>query len=291
MGYKLSIITINYNNSGGLKETINSVLEQSFVDFEYIIIDGGSSDGSIGIIEEFQEKLSKDLSLQYANSEQGFGLNHLVSFQWISEPDNGIYHAMNKGIARARGEYCFFLNSGDYFVCPSVLDSVFSENPTENIIFGNLKIYLNEKMVGIIKGKKVLTFLDLYNSDVVKHQSSFIKRSLFETYGLYNEDLRIVADWEFFLKTIGLANVTYRYIDVDIACFDNDGVSNNTSNLTKNEREKILGNHIPPMMLPDYKRFEHYIFLEPAFQYKLTSYGLRVLAKFAKEYKKRTKKR
>ncbi len=198
---------------------------------------------------------------------------------------------MNKGIALAKGDYCFFLNSGDYLVSKTVLESVFSENPTEDIIFGNLLVCLNGETEGIIKGKKTLTFFDLYNSDVVKHQSSFIKRSLFDTVGLYNEELKIVSDWEFFLKTIGLGNVSYRYLDVDIACFDNDGVSNNAVAVAGNERQICLEKHVPPMILKDYKNFEQYKFLESAMRNKLAFFALRVIAKLAKEYSKLRGKR
>ena len=135
MNTKLSIITINYNNAKGLRQTMSSVLEQSFADYEYIVIDGGSSDGSVQIIEEFEN--------QFKSSNAGSDLNHRLSFQWISESDNGIYNAMNKGIALAKGDYCFFLNSGDYLVSKTVLESVFSENPTEDIIFGNLLVCRN----------------------------------------------------------------------------------------------------------------------------------------------------
>jgi len=270
MSIKLSVITINYNDAAGLRHTMESVFNQTFSDFEYIVIDGASTDASCDIIKELTE------TYPAFNSR----------LQWISEPDNGIYHAMNKGIVRAQGEYCFFLNSGDYFTSDMVLESVFSVCPTEEIVFGNLIVCLDEKVVGKISGKKELSFLDLYKSDVVKHQSSFIKRNLFETYGLYNENLRIVADWEFFLVTIGLKNVSYRYLNIDIACFDNNGLSNNSGEITKEERSMTLRKHIPPMMLADYKIFERYKFLEPAFSYRLTLIGMRVLAKIAKEFRR-----
>jgi glycosyltransferase involved in cell wall biosynthesis len=213
-----------------------------------------------------------------------------MPLQWISELDKGIYHAMNKGITRALGEYCFFLNSGDYLVSSTVLEEVFSKNPSENIVFGNLVVCLNEIPFGKILGKNELTFLDLYNSNVVKHQSAFIKRSLFETFGLYNENLRIVSDWEFFLKTIGLATVSYRFVDVDIACFDNDGVSNSAGSITKNERNHVLETNIPSMILADYRHFEAYNFLKPALRYKFTYFFLRLIAKCAKEYEKLKKR-
>jgi glycosyltransferase involved in cell wall biosynthesis len=266
---KLSIITINYNNASGLRKTVESVLSQIFYDFEWIVIDGGSTDDSIKILNKYREHF----------------------YYQISEPDNGIYHAMNKGIIKARGVYCLFLNSGDYFVSPYVLKSVFAGPINENIIFGNLIVCLKGKTIGKIRGKKVLTFLDLYNSDVVKHQASFIKRSLFEEFGSYNEDLRIVADWEFFLKTIGLGNVSYRFVNIDIAFFDNNGLSNNSGDITKKERKQVLKNNIPPMMLADYERFSGYLFLEHAFRHKLTVLALRLIAKCAKAYGKIIKKR
>jgi glycosyltransferase involved in cell wall biosynthesis len=267
---KLSIITINYNDAKGLHRTMESVFKQTFSDLEYIVIDGGSTDESCDVVQG------------YLNCHSEF----YSKFQWISEKDNGIYHAMNKGIVRASGEYCFFLNSGDYLVSSTVLESVFSSDPSENIVFGNLIVCLNDKKIGMIMGKKELTFMDLYRSDVVKHQSAFIKRSLLETFGLYNENLRIVADWEFFLKTIGLANVSYRYVDIDIAVFDNNGLSNNSGSITKEERKQVLENNIAPMLLADYNRFARYVLLEPAFRYKLTALLMRVAAKVAKEYGK-----
>ena len=271
---KLSVITINLNNAVGLKQTLTSVSEQSFTDYEYIIVDGGSSDGSVEIIKEF------DYSEKYSK------MNHQFALQWISEPDKGIYQAMNKGIVKAKGEYCFFLNSGDYLVSSTTLEEVFANNPVKDIVYGNLLVCLKDKVVDKIKGKPLLTFMDIYRSNVVKHQSSFIKRNLFEKFGLYNEDLRIVADWEFFLKTLGLSNVSYQFVNVDIACFDNDGVSNNTGSITKNERNQVLETNIPPMMLADYRIFESYNFLNPAFRYKLPTFFLRVIAKCAKEFEK-----
>jgi glycosyltransferase involved in cell wall biosynthesis len=275
---KLSVITINLNNSEGLKQTLTSVLAQSFTDYEYIIIDGGSSDGSVKIIEEFE------------NSEKYSKINHQFALQWISEPDKGIYQAMNKGIAKAKGEYCFFLNSGDYLVSSTTLEEVFAYNPATDIVFGNLLVCLNNKVVDKINGKPLLTFMDIYRSNVVKHQSSFIKRNLFEKFGLYNEDLRIVADWEFFLRILGLSNVSYQFVNIDIACFDNDGVSNNTGSITKKERNHVLETNIPAMMLADYRIFENYSFLKPAFRYKLPTFFLRVIAKCAKEFEKLKKK-
>ena len=113
---KLSIITINYNNAIGLKKTIESLIEQSYQEYEYIVIDGGSDDGSKEVIWE---------SLRYVSS-------------WCSEKDTGVYNAMNKGIMRATGEYLLFLNSGDYLYDSTVLEDVTSTLSGEDIIYGDL---------------------------------------------------------------------------------------------------------------------------------------------------------
>src|SRR5580698_3099287 len=109
----ISIITINFNNKIGLAETMESVLRQDKEYVEYIVIDGGSSDGSAEAIRTREKELA----------------------YWVSERDNGIYHAMNKGIARARGEYLLFLNSGDTFNGPNSLSRLLADNPTEDIIY------------------------------------------------------------------------------------------------------------------------------------------------------------
>jgi glycosyltransferase involved in cell wall biosynthesis len=253
---KLSIITINLNNLLGLNKTIKSVISQTLNNFEYIIIDGGSVDNSLEIIKNNSEKID----------------------YWISEQDKGIYHAMNKGIKQAHGEYCFFLNSGDYFVNKKVLEMVFSNEFHEDVVFGNLQVCINGKQVGKSIGKKKLTFLDIYGS-LVKHQASFIRHKLFDEFGLYNENLKIVADWEFFLKTIGLGGATYKYLDIDISCFDNNGLSNNSGPLTINERKTVIETYLPSMMHPDYEFLLNYGKYEIVTKYKLTRFLLRIIAK------------
>jgi glycosyltransferase involved in cell wall biosynthesis len=274
---KLSVITINYNDAEGLRNTMNSVFSQSFSDFEYIVVDGRSNDGSIDVI----------LELQARNSGLDQGANS--KFQWISEPDSGIYNAMNKGILLSTGEYCFFLNSGDHFVSQNVLQNVMQVQADEDILFGNLLVCQNGKVVEKSTGKPGLTFMDLYLSNI-KHQASFIKRNMFDRFGLYNESNKIVSDWEFFLKTVGLQNATYRYIDEDITFFDNAGISNNSHVIRIAERNKILENYIPPMFLADYRYYEKYEFLRPAFKHKFSFLVLRVIAKSAKEFERFIKK-
>jgi glycosyltransferase involved in cell wall biosynthesis len=210
---QLSIITINLNNAKGLQKTIQSVRKQSFADFEYIIIDGASTDGSVEVIDE-----------------------HKTLFSYsISEPDNGIYNAMNKGIQKAVGKYCLFLNSGDYLCESTTLQKIFSHNPTQDIIYGdsvNGDIYC--------RYPEKLTPLYLFRKPIL-HQASFIKRELFEKYGFYNEKYKIVSDWEFFLKTLYKAKVSYVYIpNIPIVYFDMGGINNTQQQLLQDEKEQML---------------------------------------------------
>lgn len=253
---KLSIITINLNDSSGLNKTIRSVISQTHNNFEYIVIDGGSADNSIEVIKSNSDKID----------------------YWMSEPDKGIYHAMNKGIQQAHGEYCFFLNSGDYFVDEKVLENVFNNELHEEVVFGNLLVCLNGKLVGKSMGKEKLTFLDIYGSSI-KHQATFIRRELFEKFGLYNEDLRILGDWEFFLKTVGLEEISYRYLNIDISYFDNNGISNKSGDLIEKERKIVVDKYIPTRMQPDYEFLLKYSKFEILTKYQITYFLLRIMTK------------
>jgi glycosyltransferase involved in cell wall biosynthesis len=230
--HKLSIITVNLNNSAGLRKTIESVVNQTFSDYEYIIIDGGSTDGSVEIIKEFADKIT----------------------YWLSEPDKGIYNAMNKGIKVAKGEYCLFLNSGDWLVSNFVLDNVFSEISGENVIFGNVFKFQSNVKTLIDKGfeKSKISLGDIYFGNIC-HQSSFIKKSLFDKFGLYNEEYKIVSDWAFFLKIIGLENVSVKYINVNICYYDLTGISSTQKELRYLEKDMELKKSIPENLLPDYE--------------------------------------
>jgi glycosyltransferase involved in cell wall biosynthesis len=252
---KLSVISINLNNASGLEDTIRSILDQSFADFELIVIDGGSTDHSIDVIKKYSFRIK----------------------YWISESDNGIYHAMNKGIEKA-GEYCHFLNSGDYLSDGQVFEKVFKVNPCEDVLFGNLYVTMHGKLTGKAYGKEDLSFSDVY-AHTIKHQASFIKRSLFDRFGKYNVSRKIVADWEFFIKTVGLGNVSYRYIDLFVSYFDNDGFSNHNAEITKSEREEIIMECIPLMMQPDYEFLLRYRGYESIYQKKISFFLLRLLNK------------
>lgn len=231
----LSIITVNYNNASGLEKTIISVLNQTYKDYEFIIIDGGSTDGGKEVIESYADKVD----------------------YWVSEPDKGIYNAMNKGIVQAKGDYCIFMNSGDIFASDDVLHELFYNQSYGNIplIRGNqitdFKTY-TERWVNF--GNRDVTLYDLYTSSY-HHQATFIKRDLFIKYGLYNEDYKIVSDWEFSLKVL-LGGEKSTYIDVDVVVYETGGTSGIASNrkLVDQERITVLQKLIPSYILSDYDR-------------------------------------
>ncbi|WP_278377876.1 glycosyltransferase family 2 protein [Chryseobacterium arthrosphaerae] len=214
----LTVITINFNNRNGLQKTMDSVFRQTNKDFQYIVIDGGSSDGSKELIESNQSKIN----------------------YWISEPDRGIYHAMNKGIEKATGEYILFLNSGDELLNESVIEKVIPLLHTDDIISGNLMIDDDSKDI-FKPTKEIISFLD-FIEETIWHPSTFIKRSAFEKVGLYDENLKICSDWKWFLISIFKYNCTYRPIEQTISRFYKDGISSDPKSqaLRREERRKTL---------------------------------------------------
>jgi len=215
---KLSIITINLNNRDGLAKTVESVLHQTFKAFELIIVDGNSTDGSKEVMHQFT------------------GLN----VKKISEKDNGIYEAMNKGIGLAKGDYLLFLNSGDYLNSANTLEEVFANKMDTDIVYGNM--WIEEAKTGKRLGQmpQKLTPWHFY-IDTLWHPVSFIKRELFARYGYYNEQYRIVADYDFFVKSIIKHQATYKHVAVIISTFNTDGISSKADNsmVISIERKKI----------------------------------------------------
>ena len=229
---QISIITINFNNLEGLKKTMLSVFNQTYQDFEFIVIDGGSTDGSTSFIEQHSNKLT----------------------YWVSEPDKGIYNAMNKGIAKAKGEYVLFLNSGDVFhSADSITGLIENADKAYDLIYGNLR-FLSKKGNLDRRYPKKLTFSYFVNDRSLPHAATLIKRQLFDDIFYYNEELRIVSDWEFFICAVCKYNVSYKYADVLVSDFDMSGVSNAPEHNKKKqaERQEVLLKHFPTF-IDDYK--------------------------------------
>jgi glycosyltransferase involved in cell wall biosynthesis len=226
---KTSIITVNYNNSEGLQKTIESIIRQSTQDFQYIIIDGGSDDNSTDVINEYAARIN----------------------YWISEPDKGIYNAMNKGIEKATGEYLLFLNSGDRLHNDDVLSKAEKYLGNYELVYSNLNL-ITDKGDYLLRYPDVLTFSHFYVSSL-PHPATFIKKSLFNKLGHYDESLKICSDWKFFIDAVCRHNCSYLHAPETFSDFFLDGISSQKKNeaLIKNEREKVLS-ELFPAFLPDY---------------------------------------
>ena len=239
---KLSIITINYNNAEGLRKTLASVASQTYRDIEHIIVDGASTDGSVDVIKEYENQLNITHST--------------IHLLWSSEPDNGIYNAMNRGICKATGDYIQILNSGDLLAAPDVTARMMAalqvKGEEVELLYGNMVKYdyTNNRTLG--KSTEVEYSLRQYYTSTMNHDCCYIRRDLFETYGLYDESLKIVSDWKWFLQTIGLGKVKPIYVDIDVTIFDASGISETNLALRNQERRQVLAELMPPAVLVDY---------------------------------------
>jgi len=213
---KISVITVNYNNAEGLARTITSVLEQDLQDVEYIVVDGASTDGSLEVISNFEDKL--DL--------------------WHSAPDTGVYQAMNRGIDRAQGEYILFLNSGDQFNSKDILQSVLPKLRSAAIYYGDLMFVSGQQEYRRVYPEKV--DFRYFMTRSLPHPGSFIPRSLFDSIFRYSEQYQIVSDWEFFLYAVLKEEVCYQHLDMVVSNFELDGMSNDPANKALIEAEKAV---------------------------------------------------
>lgn len=226
----LSIITVNLNNRDGLQRTIDSVVGQTFTDYEWIVIDGGSTDGSRELIEQYADHFA----------------------YWCSEPDKGIYNAMNKGIAHAKGEWLQFLNSGDWLYEDTTLEKVFSKEYEADILYGNI-IQTDKNVRQSITFDSDLTLSILYYQSL-PHQSSFLRRKLFINKE-YNENLKIVADWAFFLEC-ALKKKRFIHIDFYVSYYDSTGISSTNRELVLKERDSVIKKIVPECIQRDMENQE-----------------------------------
>ncbi|WP_319941267.1 glycosyltransferase family 2 protein [Leptospira sanjuanensis] len=203
----LSIITINYNNLSGLTKTMESVLSQKARNFEHIVVDGLSTDGSKNYLESFKKP----------------------PFIFISEKDDGIYFAQNKGIEKARGKYVLFLNSGDTLASANTIDEIFSYRFESDLIYGNMFIESSSNIQRLGKQPKKLTLTHLM-LDTIWHPSCLIRRDLFKRFGLYDTNFKIVADYEFWLRIFSSNQITTTYIPIPFSKFDLKGLSSDPEN-------------------------------------------------------------
>lgn len=228
---KLSVITICYNIKDEIERTCQSITSQTNQNFEWIVIDGGSTDGTVDILNKYKDYMTV----------------------FISEPDKGIYNAMNKGIKRAQGEYLNFMNGGDCFASSDVVEKFinFQAENNADIIYGNMN-YIKNKKSQIIKYTSNIDSYFFYNN-TINHQSTFIKRELFGKYGLYNEEYKIAADWEKFV-VYSKKNCQFAYLDSTIADFYDGGISSLNKERLKEEREKIYETLFTPTERQKFER-------------------------------------
>lgn len=224
---KLSIITINFNDAQGLEKTIQSVISQTYNDFEYIVVDGASKDGSVDVIKKYSDSLT----------------------HWVSEPDTGIYNAMNKGTRMASGEYCLYLNSGDVLADSDVLEKAFNYNFTEDIV-SCICLDFDKKHEWLkIPPTNVSLFTFIGGS--LPHPTTFIKRGLINRLGGYKEEYRIMSDWCFFLDAMIIHKSSYRTLDIVLSKFNCFGISSTTAYI-ETAKSRAYMKELFPRIMEDY---------------------------------------
>ena len=225
---RFSVITVNYNNCEGLHRTINSVLCQDCTDYEYIIIDGGSTDGSIEVIQHYAERLA----------------------YWVSEPDGGVYEGMNKAVAVAHGEHCIFMNSGDEFYSPTVLSEVACLDSTYDLGVGS-SLSINNGKPGHIVTPPVQQSLLFWENYSVIHQAAFMRTNMLRERG-YDTTYRIVADWKYMFTEFLTREYRYVPFSITVCKFEGGGMSDDADRRNA-ERWRALQELLPPMLLEDAK--------------------------------------
>lgn len=213
--WRISIITVVFNGIESLETTILSVINQMYDNIEYIIIDGGSIDGTQDVIKKYEKKIS----------------------YWVSERDKGIYDAMNKGIAVATGDYIIFMNAGDRFHSFNIIKNIFIENINDDIIYGNTLLDTDgEIRLSIAKGFEKIKY-----GMPFCHQSVFVKLSLMKKHN-FSLEYKLASDYNFFMS-LYKNKVSFKKIDEIISIYDNCGAS--MSLLTIKEKFLIVKKEYP----------------------------------------------
>ena len=220
---KLSIITINRKNADGLRRTLESTFEKQpgFDDWEQIVVDGASTDSSFAVIDKYRD-----------NPHLGWH---------VSEPDTGIYNAMNKGAAHAKGDYLLFLNSGDELL-PDVLGKVFPACANADILFGDQIVRSETGSEWFWKMETETVTPPQFLVQSMPHQATFVSHAVHNRMGGYDESFKSAGDYHFFFRCSCNQSITWRRLPFPICVFDASGISNDTDNLSTiaNELERVL---------------------------------------------------
>ena len=332
---KLSIITINYNNAEGLRKTLASVAAQTYLHIEHIIVDGGSTDGSVEILRAYASAtacIASGCGIKDAvstadaavTSQPAIGAQlreatqpvsgtlpaHNAHHQilWISEKDKGIYNAMNKGIEIALGkrivnddhtsspiayrlspiaskDYIQILNSGDILAAPDVTERMFSalketlpfrEGQGVGLFYGNMiKEFPNGKRVNdtclgeeksksnSLAIKRVEWTMYDFIKGTINHDPTYIRKDIYEKYGLYDDSLKIVSDWKWFVQSVVIGGEDVYYVPINVTIFDMTGISETNLKFREDERRAELDKMFPKAIMSDYYNY-HF----PLAQYK-----------------------
>lgn len=203
---KISIITVTYNSAATVKDTLESVKKQDYPDIEHILIDGASKDETVSIIKSYP------------------------NVKWISEKDNGLYDAINKGIQMATGDVIGILNSDDFFPDKGVVSAIADEFMQSNIdaVFGNIAFVRPDNLQKIVRlySSKRFTPKKFAYGYMPAHPSFYVKKSCYDQFGLYQLDYEIAADYELVMRFIYKNNINYQYIDKILVYMRTGGVSN-----------------------------------------------------------------
>jgi glycosyltransferase involved in cell wall biosynthesis len=224
----ITILTVVYNDAENLEKTLKSIADQDYKEYEFVLVDGGSTDGTLAVIRHYE---------------------HLIS-KWISEPDNGIYDAMNKGIKMAGGMYINFLNAGDEYCSHETLgevNAILKEGKDIDILYGKVMNDSNgEQSLKYITGKPINPF-GLYMTIPICHQTMFVKLKAFDIVGSYSTDLRITSDYEWLVKYYRKMKNLHKlhFMDKPLILYKHGGFSFQNMRKVALERAEIAKNHFP----------------------------------------------
>lgn len=245
---KISIITVCYNSKEHIRDTIESVFNQTYPEIEYIVVDGGSEDGTVDIIKSFSGKIS----------------------QWISEPDGGIYDAMNKGIRMATGDVVGIVNSDDFFHRHDSIEAVarcFQENEVESV-FADIIFVKRENSNKHIRYYSSKSFRPwkMRFGFMPAHPTFFVYRKAFQDYGYYDTSFSIAADFELMVRLFLKFKISYKYINIDLMKMRTGGVS------TRSLKSTFIINKENLRALKKNGFYSNYVFLFSRYLIKIFHY-------------------
>lgn len=268
---KFSIITVCYNEAAHIRETLDSIVNQTFKDFELIVVDGGSTDGTKNIIVQYEKYIT----------------------WWCSEPDRGTYNGMNKGVSHATGKYVIFMNGGDCFHSNNVLENVYNLNCKADVIEGITVVKGTNKPLRVNDDDLIHKLL----TDGISHQSSFTRLELLKEYP-FDENFKIVADWKFWLQILLCNHYSYQFLNITVADIDMTGVTYSQFQKNLQERDEVLNQlQSNPVVssiagiLRDYNYLTHNTLVQYAvYLDKNSPIGYQLVRKIAKRVVKWSKK-